>query len=159
MVGLIVLHVHVLHGNLLDVYEIVLQCFSTPSPPHTLTHALTHSLTHTLTHSQVYMDWANHYLRKAHYTQTLTDLHECVQGDNLPKIIHAVGELVNSVKNVCDVKHLCVCCVKFMCILYKFCIISTCVLQDTCIMFVQVVHTVCRICNMCRNVIVLSAYM
>jgi hypothetical protein len=39
---------------------------------------------------KVYMDWANHYLRKAHYTHSLSDLHECVKGDNLPKIIHAV---------------------------------------------------------------------
>ena len=68
--------------------------FSTPSHPLTHTHS---PLTHTH-RSQVYMDWANHYLRKGHYTQTLSDLHECVQGDNLPKIIHAVGKYVESVK-------------------------------------------------------------
>ena len=48
--------------------------------------------THTHTHTQVYMDWANHYLRKAGHSATLSDLKEISDGHFLPQIIQAVGK-------------------------------------------------------------------
>ena len=48
--------------------------------------------THTHTHTQVYMDWANHYLRKAGHSATLSDLKEISDGHFLPQIIGAVGK-------------------------------------------------------------------
>ena len=44
------------------------------------------------THVQVYMDWANHYLRKAGHSTTLSDLKEISDGHFLPQIIQAVGK-------------------------------------------------------------------
>ena len=41
---------------------------------------------------QVYMDWANHYLRKAGHSATLSDLKDISDGVFLPQIIQAVGK-------------------------------------------------------------------
>ena len=38
------------------------------------------------------MDWANHYLRKAGHSATLSDLKDISDGHFLPQIIQAVGE-------------------------------------------------------------------
>ncbi len=49
--------------------------------------------THMYTHdAQVYMDWANHYLRKTGHSATLSDLKEIADGHFLPQIIQAVGK-------------------------------------------------------------------
>jgi hypothetical protein len=49
-------------------------------------------VTCTHTHVQVYMDWANHYLRKTGHSATLSDLKEIADGHFLPQIIQAVGK-------------------------------------------------------------------
>ena len=41
---------------------------------------------------QVYMDWANHYLRKSGHSATLSDLKDISDGHFLPQIIQAVGK-------------------------------------------------------------------
>ena len=56
------------------------------------THTHARARTHTHTHTQVYMDWANHYLRKAGHSATLSDLKEISDGHFLPQIIGAVGK-------------------------------------------------------------------
>lgn len=38
------------------------------------------------------MDWANHYLRKAGHSATLSDLKDISDGQFLPQIIQAVGK-------------------------------------------------------------------
>ena len=42
---------------------------------------------------QVYLDWANHYLKKGGYSDTISDLKDIADGQYLPKVIHAVGML------------------------------------------------------------------
>ena len=55
-------------------------------------HGDRHTHTHACTHVQVYMDWANHYLRKTGHSATLSDLKEISDGLFLPQIIQAVGK-------------------------------------------------------------------
>ena len=43
---------------------------------------------------QIYMDWANHYLHKAGYSDVLMDLKDISDGNFLPKVIQSVGELI-----------------------------------------------------------------
>ena len=51
------------------------------------------------------MDWANHYLRKAGCSASLSDLKDIADGQLLPQIIQAVGVCV------------CVCvCVSVLCV-------------------------------------------
>ena len=42
--------------------------------------------------TQIYLDWANHYLRKAGQTLVLNDLKDISDGYYLPQVIQAVGE-------------------------------------------------------------------
>ena len=51
-----------------------------------------HGDPHTHLRAQVYMDWANHYLRKTGHSATLSDLKEISDGLFLPQIIQAVGK-------------------------------------------------------------------